>query len=201
MSATLSHPHAAETHAPPHIVTAYGFWVFLISDIVMFAAFFVAYAVLKNNTAGGPGGVQLFEIGNVAVETACLLLSSLTCGLAAIGARHRHSGLFYGGMAATFVLGATFLGLELDEFRGMALQGATPDRSAFLSAFFALVGCHGMHVLLGLVWLLTMVAQVLVKGYRAEVMRRLQCFALFWHALDIVWVALFCLVYLMGVTK
>jgi len=193
--------HAHVTHAPPHIVTAYGFWVFLISDIVMFAAFFAAYAVLKDNTAGGPRGADLFEVRSVAIETACLLLSSLTCGLASIGVRYRQSTMFYAGMATTFGLGAVFLGLELREFYGMANLGATPDRSAFLSAFFALVGCHGVHVFLGLIWLMTMVAQVSLKGYRADVMRRLQCFALFWHALDIIWVALFGLVYLMGVAK
>ncbi len=113
---------------------------------------------------------------------------------------HRGS-WFYGSMAATFVLGAAFLGIELHEFAGMIAQGAGPTRSAFLSAFFTLVGCHGLHVTVGLLWLLTMMAQVFAKGYRPDVLRRILCFSLFWHALDIVWVAVFTVVYLMGVVQ
>ena len=183
------------------IVVGYGFWIFLISDIIMFAAFFATYAVLTDATAGGPTGKDLFDIGNVGIETACLLTSSLFCGLAGIGANARNNKLFHGAMAVTFVLGAAFLFLELREFAEMIEHGAGPQRSAFLSAFFALIGCHGLHVMAGLLWLLTMMAQVFAKGFREDIMRRLLCFALFWHTLDLIWVALFSLVYLVGVAR
>jgi cytochrome o ubiquinol oxidase subunit 3 len=192
-------PHAAEGALSKRIVVGFGFWIFLLSDIVMFSAFFATYAVLVGDTAGGPDGRQLFDVRNVELETACLLSSSFTCGISSIGAR-MHNGLwFYGAMAATFVLGVAFLGLEIKEFAGLVGRGAGPTRSAFLSAFFTLVGCHGLHVTAGLLWLLTMMAQVFAKGYRADILRRVLCFNLFWHALDIIWVALFTVVYLMGV--
>jgi cytochrome o ubiquinol oxidase subunit 3 len=185
--------------APKRIVVGYGFWIFLLSDIVMFAALFAAYAVLVNATAGGPSGVELFSQANVAIETACLLVSSYTCGLMLLAVNSRRRGAFYLAAVVTFVLGAAFLALEIREFADMIARGATPQSSAFLSAFFALVGCHGLHVTVGLVWLVVMMAQVAVKGFRASVGRRLLCFSLFWHALDIIWVALFTVVYLMGV--
>jgi cytochrome o ubiquinol oxidase subunit 3 len=185
--------------APKRIVVAYGFWIFLLSDIVMFSALFAAYAVLMRATAGGPSGVELFNQGNVAIETACLLASSFTCGLMslAIGSQRRAATYFFA--AVTFALGAAFLGLEIREFAAMVARGATPQRSAFLSAFFTLVGCHGVHVTAGLIWLVVMMAQVVLRGFRATVQRRLLCFALFWHTLDIIWVWLFTVVYLMGV--
>jgi cytochrome o ubiquinol oxidase subunit 3 len=193
-------PSASETGpAPKRIVVAYGFWIFLLSDIVMFSALFAAYAVLVRATAGGPAGAQLFNQASIAIETACLLASSFTCGLMslAVGSRRRAATYFFA--VVTFVLGAAFLALEIREFADMIARGATPQRSAFLSAFFALVGCHGLHVAAGLIWLAVMMAQVAIKGFRASVERRLSCFALFWHALDIIWVALFTVVYLMGV--
>jgi cytochrome o ubiquinol oxidase subunit 3 len=180
------------------IIAGYGFWIFLLSDIIMFAAFFATYAVLSGETAGGPSGRDLFDQRNVAIETACLLLSSLACGIAVIGAQARRGDLFYGAMAVTFLLGGAFLVLEVREFMDLVAQGAGPSRSAFLSAFFALVGCHGLHVSIGLLWLLTMMAQVYAKGYREDILRRMLCFGLFWHTLDIVWVALFIVVYLIG---
>jgi cytochrome o ubiquinol oxidase subunit III len=187
--------------APKRIVVAYGFWVFLLSDIIMFSALFAAYAVLVHATAGGPTGAQLFNQVSVALETACLLVSSYTCGLMSLAVGSRRHAATYVGALVTFVLGAAFLALELREFAGMIAQGATPQRSAFLSAFFALVGCHGLHVTVGLIWLAVMMAQVAVKGFRANVQRRLLCFSLFWHALDIIWVGLFTVVYLMGVAS
>jgi cytochrome o ubiquinol oxidase subunit 3 len=191
--------HAARDLESKRIIVGYGFWIFLLSDIVMFSAFFAAYAVLEGHTAGGPNGRALFHLDNVALETMCLLASSFTCGLASIGARRRNDIWFYSALTATFVLGAAFLGIELHEFASMIAVGAGPERSAFLSAFFSLVGCHGMHVSIGLLWLLTMMAQVYAKGYRPDILRRLLCFSLFWHALDIIWVGLFTVVYLMGV--
>jgi cytochrome o ubiquinol oxidase subunit III len=185
--------------APKRIVVAYGFWIFLLSDIVMFSALFAAYAVLARATAGGPSGAGLFNQVSAAIETACLLASSYSCGLMsmAVGSRRRFG--IYLGAAVTFALGATFLALEVREFGDMIAHGAGPQRSAFLSSFFTLVGCHGLHVTAGLIWLAVMMAQVAIKGIRPIVERRLLCFALFWHALDIIWVALFTVVYLMGV--
>jgi cytochrome o ubiquinol oxidase subunit 3 len=193
--------HGERGAASKRIIAGYGFWIFLLSDIIMFSAFFATYAVLSQATAGGPSGRDLFDLGNVGLETACLLLSSFTCGLATIGAQIRNDRWFYGAMAATFVLGAAFLSLEITEFAGMVAHGAGPQRSAFLTAFFSLVGCHGLHVTAGLLWLLTMMAQVYAKGYRADIMRRVMCFSLFWHALDIIWVGVFTMVYLMGATR
>jgi cytochrome o ubiquinol oxidase subunit III len=184
--------------ATKRIVVGYGFWIFLLSDIVMFAALFAAYAVLTHATAGGPSGVQLFNQRSVAIETGCLLVSSYTCGLMSLAATSRRYALTYLTALMTFVLGAAFLVLELREFAGMIAIGAGPQRSAFLSAFFTLVGCHGLHVTAGLVWLAVMMAQVAIKGFRATVERRLLCFSMFWHTLDIVWVWLFTVVYLMG---
>jgi cytochrome o ubiquinol oxidase subunit III len=190
---------AERSPASKRVISAYGFWIFLLSDIIMFSAFFAAYAVLSGETGGGPSGKELFNLTSVAIQTACLLLSSFACGVASIGARARDNFMYYGGMIATALLGAAFLLLELRDFTGMIAQGAGPSRSAFLSSFFALVGCHGLHVSLGLLWLLTMMAQVFAKGYRADIMRRVLCFALFWHTLDIIWVGIFSIVYLMGV--
>jgi cytochrome o ubiquinol oxidase subunit III len=193
-------PSASEAGpAPKRIVVAYGFWIFLLSDIVMFSALFAAYAVLVHATVGGPTGAELFNQVSVAIETACLLASSYTCGLMSLAINSRRSAATYLGALVTFVLGALFLSLEIREFAGMIAQGATPQRSAFLSAFFTLVGCHGLHVTAGLIWLAVMMAQVALKGFRPAVERRLLCFALFWHALDIIWVWLFTVVYLMGV--
>jgi cytochrome o ubiquinol oxidase subunit III len=185
--------------ASKRIVVAYGFWIFLLSDIVMFSALFAAYAVLVHATAGGPTGAGLFNQVNVAIETGCLLASSYTCGLMSLSVNARRRPAIYFFAVVTFVLGAAFLGLEVREFSDMIARGAAPQRSAFLSAFFTLVGCHGLHVAAGLAWLAVMMAQVAVKGIRATVERRLLCFALFWHALDIIWVWLFTVVYLMGV--
>jgi cytochrome o ubiquinol oxidase subunit 3 len=184
--------------APVSIVVAYGFWIFLLSDIIMFSALFAAYAVLSGRTATGPAGRDLFELRSVAVETLCLLFSSYTCGLGVLAIERRRLGSFQVFFALTFVLGGAFLALEISEFVRMIGQGAGPSRSAFLSAFFSLVGLHGIHVTVGLAWLVFIVAQVRVRGPRDYVLRRVACFSLFWHALDIIWVALLTLVYLMG---
>jgi cytochrome o ubiquinol oxidase subunit 3 len=185
--------------APKRTVAGFGFWIYLLSDIVMFSALFATYAVLAHATAGGPGGGMLFRQGSVALETAILLASSYTCGLMSMAVHSRRRTAFYLGAIVTFALGAAFLGLELSEFSDMIARGATPQSSAFLSAFFTLVGCHGLHVAVGLVWLAVMGVQVALRGFSGAVDRRLLCFSLFWHALDIVWVAVFTFVYLMGV--
>jgi cytochrome o ubiquinol oxidase subunit 3 len=182
--------------APQRVVVAFGFWLFLLSDIIIFSALFAAYAVLSTQTNGGPTGVQLFDKHNVLIETACLLASSFTCGMMMIGVEERSQRMTYAWAAVTMLFGAAFLSLELTEFSHMVLHGAGPSHSAFLSAFFTLVGTHGLHVTAGLLWLIMMMAQVSTLGFRPMVMRRLLCFSLFWHALDIVWIGVFTIVYL-----
>jgi len=191
--------HGPGGPAPVAIVVSFGFWIFLLSDIVMFSALFAAYAVLSARTAGGPSGRQLFDLSHVAIETGCLLTSSFTCGLLMLAVEARRKAATYLAAAVTFALGAAFLWIELSEFAGMIARGDGPSRSAFLSAFFTLVGTHGLHVTVGLIWLTVMMAQVATRGYRPTTIRRLRCFSLFWHALDIVWIAVFTVVYLMGV--
>jgi cytochrome o ubiquinol oxidase subunit 3 len=164
----------------------------------LFSGLFAAYAVLSGNTAGGPTGSELFNLRSVFIETMCLLFSSYTAGLGALSAERRQPGRFLIFSAFTFVLGAAFLVIEAREFARMVAEGAGPSRSAFLSAFFTLVGTHGVHVTSGLIFLVYMVGQVIAKGLRPHVLRRLLCFSLFWHALDIIWVGVFTLVYLMG---
>src|SRR6478609_8760988 len=208
MTATVGHAHADPRHiglvvehpgpAPTRTVTAYGFWVFLLSDIVMFSCFFAAYAVLADQTAGGPKGSEIFEPRNVAIETVCLLLSSFTCGMASIAADVRNRFWFYLGMAVTCLLGLIFLVIEFREFADLVARGYGPSRSAFLTAFFSLVAGYGQQKSTTIILLITMMAQVFAKGFRADVLRRMMCFALFWHALDIVWVGVFSVVYLLG---
>jgi cytochrome o ubiquinol oxidase subunit 3 len=177
-------------------VVAYGFWIFILSDIALFSALFATYAVLSGSTAGGPTRNQVVNLSHVFFETMCLLFSSYACGLGALSAERRQTDRFLGFAALTFVLGAAFLFTEISDFVGMARMGAIPSRSGFLSAFWTLVGMHGAHVTAGLLWLIYMVAQVVVKGLRPHVLRRLLCFSLFWHALDIVWVGVLTVVYL-----
>jgi len=190
--------HGEGGPASKRVIVGYGFWLFLLSDIVLFSCLFAAHAVLQTATAGGPTGPQLFDPQSVALETACLLLSSFTCGLSAVaaGARNQLWTQFF--LLVTGILGLSFLLLEAHDFAGMVAQGAGPRVSAYWSSFFAVVGCHGCHVTVGLLWLGTMMAQVFFKGFRPAIMRRLVCFNLFWHMLDIIWVALFTIVYLIG---
>jgi cytochrome o ubiquinol oxidase subunit 3 len=182
--------------SPRKVIVGYGFWLFLLSDIIVFSALFAAYAVLSGRSADGPRGLQLFHRDNVLVETVCLLMSSFACAMMSLAIEFRHKAWTLAGAALTFVLGAAFLGLELTEFASMVAHGAGPDRSAFLSAFFALVGMHGLHVSVGLAWLVVMMAQVFSLGWQPMVRGRLACFGLFWHALDIVWIGVFTIVYL-----
>jgi cytochrome o ubiquinol oxidase subunit 3 len=178
------------------VVAAFGFWLFLLSDMVIFAALFAAYAVLSGQTDHGPTGVQLFDKRHVLLETACLLASSFTCGMLMIAIERRSPLRVYFCGALTFVLGLLFLQMELAEFTAMVSHGAGPSRSAFLSSFFALVGTHGLHVSAGLIWLVILLLQVNTLGLRPMIVRRMLCFSLFWHALDIVWIGVFTIVYL-----
>jgi len=180
------------------IVVPYGFWLFVLSDMVLFSALFATYASLVHATDGGPSTNQLFDRSLVAVETLALLLSSFTCGLAMIAARRSNMIWTQGWLVVTGLLGLVFLLIELHEFTSMIAHGAAPQRSAFLSSFFTLVGCHGAHVTAGLLWIGTMMAQIWAKGFREHIMRRLLCLSVFWHALDIIWVAIFTIVYLIG---
>jgi len=191
--------HGATGPAHKRIVVGYGFWIYLLSDIVLFSCFFAAFAVQRGATAGGPTLAQIVDIRRVGFETAALLLSSYTCMLsfAATNARNRLWTEIF--LLVTGLLGLVFVLLELQEFIELAGQGITPQRSGMLTSFFGLVGLHGLHVTAGGLWLATMMAQVLVKGFRPEIVHRLICFNLFWHALDIVWIGIFTIVYLMGI--
>jgi cytochrome o ubiquinol oxidase subunit 3 len=194
MSSAL--PLSLQGPAPTRVVAGFGFWLFLLSDIILFAALFAAYSVLSGATAGAPTGAELFDKRHVFLETLCLLASSVTCGFGNLAVLRASKGATYLAMAATFVLGAIFLAMEVSEFAGMVSMGAGPSHSAFLSAFFALVGTHGLHVSLGLAWLVVMLLQVATLGFQPMVQRRFFCFGLFWHALDIVWIGVFTIVYL-----
>jgi cytochrome o ubiquinol oxidase subunit 3 len=182
--------------APKQVVAGYGFWLFLLSDIVIFSALFAAFAVLSDATANGPAGVTLFDRQRVFIETMCLLVSSVTCGFGSLAVQKRNSTHAYIWLIATLALGASFLKLELGEFGSMMAMGAGPSRSAFLSAFYTLVGTHGLHVTAGMAWLIVMLMQLRTLGFQPMVQRRLFCFGLFWHALDIVWIGVFTIVYL-----
>lgn len=180
------------------IVVPYGFWLFVLSDIILFSTLFATYASLVHATDGGPGAAQLFDRTNVAIETVALLVSSFVCGLAMIAAKRANMFWTQVWLVLTGLLGLLFLIIELREFAAMVAVGAGPQRSAFLSSFFTLVGCHGAHITAGLMWIGTMMAQIWTKGFRPHIIRRLLCLSIFWHALDIVWVAIFTLVYLIG---
>jgi cytochrome o ubiquinol oxidase subunit III len=189
-------PLALRGPAPLRVVAGFGFWLFLLSDIILFAALFATYSVLSGATAGGPTAAELFDKKHVFLETMCLLTSSVTCGLGSLAVQRTDARAMYFWMGVTFLLGATFLTLEGREFASMVAAGAGPSHSAFLSAFFTLVGTHGLHVSLGLVWLVIMLLQVTTLGFQPMVGRRFFAFGLFWHALDIVWIGVFTIVYL-----
>lgn len=176
----------------------FGFWLYLMSDAIIFSLLFATYLVMVGNTASGPTGKELFSLERASGETLALLLSSTTFGFAAVAlsAAERSKVLLW--LAVTFLLGACFIFLEIGEFRGMIAQGAGPERSGFLSGFFTLVGTHGLHVSVGLLWILVMIGQVLFKGLTAPVASRLMRLGLFWHFLDIIWVVIFSVVYLPG---
>jgi cytochrome o ubiquinol oxidase subunit 3 len=179
-------------------ITGFGFYVYLLSDAILFSALFATYAVLHGNTAGGPTGRELFSLPTVALETGFLLTSSFICGLGMRAAERRSKVGVLAMLAAVFFLGAGFLGLELAEFSRMAHEGAGPDRSAFLSAFFTLVGAHGVHITVGLGWIVLLTIHLLQMDFSPSYLRRLFCFSLFWHVLDVVWIAIFTFVYLLG---
>lgn len=190
--------HGHEEHHDSGENTVLGFWIYLMSDCLIFSCLFATYAVLSSSTNGGPSGAELFELPFVAWETALLLLSSLTFGLGMIAVHKHKLGQVYGWLGVTFLLGAGFLGMEIYEFRHLIHQGYGPGHSAFLSAFFTLVGTHGLHVASGLLWLIVMFVQVAQNGLTPTNKTRLACLSLFWHFLDIIWIGVFSVVYLFG---
>jgi len=178
-----------------------GFWIYLMTDCVLFASLFAVYAVLHTNTVGGPSAKSIFDLHYVLLETVILLTSSFTCGLAWLAAKDNDKTKALIGYGLTFLLGLCFLLLELHEFNHLAVTGASWRRSGFLSAYFTLVGTHGLHITAGLIWMATMMVQVWKFGLKPGVTRRLTLLTLFWHFLDIIWIFIFSIVYLMGVIK
>ncbi len=192
--------YLTEAHHPQN-GTLLGFWLYLMSDCLVFAALFAVYGVLGRNYAAGPTGAELFNLPLVAVNTSLLLLSSITYGFAMLEMQRGKLKAVLTWLAITGLLGAGFIGLELYEFNHLIHEGAGPQRSAFLSAFFALVGTHGLHVSFGIVWLITLMFQLGQRGLVSENKRRLMCLSMFWHFLDVVWIGVFTFVYLMGVLR
>jgi len=175
-----------------------GFWIYLMTDLILFASLFATFAVLRGQTAGGPGGHDLFDMPFVLLETMILLTSSFTVGLAILGSNRGYKKQTILWLIVTFVLGAAFLALELSEFSRLAAEGNSWQRSAFLSAFFTLVGTHGLHIAIGLLWLIIMVIRLVKFKFRQTDLNRLALFGLFWHFLDVVWIFIFSIVYLIG---
>ena len=183
----------------PENGTLLGFWIYLMSDCLIFACLFAVYAVLGRSYAAGPSGADLFDLPVVALNTSLLLLSSITYGFAMLEMQRKKLRAVQGWLIVTGLLGAGFIYLELAEFAHLIHEGAGPQRSAFLSSFFTLVGTHGLHVTFGLVWLVTLLFQLNRHGLSPENRRRLMCLSMFWHFLDVVWIGVFTFVYLMGV--
>lgn len=190
-----------EHHDHPDMeeMRTFGFWIYLMTDIMIFGTFFAAYIVLRNNTNGGPGPAELFELGGVIASTFILLASSYTCGLALLAMNRGNKRSLIGWLAVTAALGAVFIGLEINEFAHFVGEGATMGSSAFLSAFYTLVGTHGLHVTIGLVWMVALMMQLSKQGITPATKRKVNVISLFWHFLDVVWIFVFTVVYLMGV--
>ncbi|WP_268799790.1 cytochrome o ubiquinol oxidase subunit III [Pseudomonas huanghezhanensis] len=191
------HDHAHDHHDAGEM-KIFGFWIYLMTDCILFASIFAAYAVLVNNVAGGPSGHDIFELPYVLVETACLLLSSITYGFAMLAMHKGNKSGVLGWLFVTFLFGLGFIGMEINEFHVLISEGYGPNRSGFLSAFFTLVGTHGLHVTSGLIWMAVMMYQVQKNGLTSTNATRLSMLSLFWHFLDVVWICVFTVVYLMG---
>jgi cytochrome o ubiquinol oxidase subunit 3 len=199
-ASTINTPAAQEFEHPDPIANqAFGFWLYIMSDLVLFGAIFATYIVLGHNYAGGPTGKDLFHLPYTFGETMLLLLSSATYGLAVLAMHENKKDRVLTWLFVTFLLGLAFIGMEINEFHHLVLDGNGPERSGFLSAFFTLVGTHGTHVTFGLIWMAVMMVQAAIKGLTPPVQSRLIRLSIFWHFLDIVWVGVFTIVYLMGV--
>ena len=192
-----AHHHDHDTEATSKVV--FGFWVYIMSDCILFSCFFASYAVLHANVFGGPGPKELFDLNYVMIETFLLLTSSFTYGLATLAMTKENKAQVMLWLFFTFLLGLGFIGMEINEFHHLLIEGNGPSRSAFLSSFFGLVGLHGLHVTCGLIWMALLMVQVYKRGLTAIVKRKLSCLSLFWHFLDIIWIFVFTVVYLMGV--
>ena len=177
----------------------FGFWVYLMTDCVLFATLFATYAVLQHNTFGGPASQDIFSLPFVLAETLILLTSSFTAGLGLLAAHAGHKRQVLAWFGLTFLLGAAFLGLEISEFRHLVADGNSWQRSAFLSSFFTLVGTHGLHIATGLLWMLTLLPRIARRGLTSVTTKQLTLLSLFWHFLDIIWIFIFTVVYMMGV--
>lgn len=203
MNTSSSMHHPAVNYPDPHqdsfSKTVLGFWIYLMTDCLLFGTLFTTYAVLHNNTFGGPSSGDIFSLSTAFTETMILLFSSVTCGLGMLAALKNKTRAVIGWLAVSFLLGASFVALELTEFSHLVQEGNSWTRSAFLSSFFTLVGTHGLHVSIGLFWMLVMMGQLVWQGVTADTFRRLVVFSLFWHFLDLVWIFIFTFVYLMGV--
>ena len=191
------HDHAHDHHDAGEM-KIYGFWIYLMTDCILFASIFAIYAVLVNNVAGGPSGHDIFELPYVLGETACLLLSSITYGFAMLAMHKGNKSGVLGWLFVTFLFGLGFIGMEINEFHMLISEGYGPNRSGFLSAFFTLVGTHGLHVTSGLIWMAILMYQVSKNGLTSTNQTRLSMLSLFWHFLDVVWICVFTVVYLMG---
>jgi len=192
-------PTAAEIRREEDDKTIFGFWLYIMTDCVLFASLFATFAVLRNNTFGGPNGELLFSLNFVLAETLILLTSSFTCGLGLVAARQNQKRRVMVLFGLTFLLGLAFLGLELHEFGNLYHEGNSWRRSGFLSAFFTLVGTHGLHISIGLLWMATLMSRVWQAGLGRVNLRQLTLLSLFWHFLDIIWIFIFTIVYLMGI--
>lgn len=181
--------------------TLLGFWIYLMSDALIFATLFATFGVLSSSFAGGPGPAELFDLRLVAANTTLLLVSALTCGMAMISMQAEKIGAVRLWLVVTALLGIGFVGIELHEFRALIDEGATPQRSSYLSAFFTLVGTHGLHVAFGIVWIAVMLVQLGQRGLHQANRRRLLCLSMFWHFLDVIWIGVFTFVYLLGVLQ
>ena len=190
-----------EHHAAVGGGTLLGFWIYLMSDALIFATLFATFGVVSGNYAGGPAPREIFELPLVALNTAMLLLSSITFGMGMIDMEAGRTRAVQGWLAVTALFGLAFISIELYEFASLIAEGATPQRSAFLSAFFTLVGTHGLHVTFGLIWIAVMMVQIGQRGLIPENRRRLICLGMFWHLLDVVWIGVFTFVYLLGVLR
>lgn len=200
----MTHPginlsHARDEDARHAEVTVFGFWTYLMSDAIIFALLFATYASMVGRTAGGPSGSALFSASNAFIETVVLLASSFTFGMAAVSLKEGRAKAIVAWLVVTLLFGLGFLGLELREFAGLVARAATPQTSGFLSSFFVLLSTHGLHVLVGIIWLVVMLVQIAKFGLTRQVRSRLLRLGLFWHFLDLVWVVIFTIVYLPGV--
>ena len=198
MDETIPPQKFPDPHHDAYSRTVFGFWVYLMSDCILFATLFATYAVLHNKVNGGPASHELFDLSTALAETLILLTSSFTCGLGMLAAYRNLKSWVIIWFGITFALGVSFLTLELTEFAQFAQEGHSWQRSAFLSSYFTLVGTHGLHITFGLLWMLILIPVVMVKGLKLSILRKLTCLGLFWHFLDVVWIFIFTIVYLMG---